>query len=134
MARPGGIEPPAYRLEGDRSIRLSYGRACELDPARAHRPAHVPGEAREGGIKVSLRSRERSMAEELFDLVERDAGLGEPAPAFVPKIVPVEIRILRPFPTATTLDPFGEARADEGMLPRRPERGEPGAVELSEDE
>jgi hypothetical protein len=27
MVRPEGIEPPAYRFEACRSIRLSYGRA-----------------------------------------------------------------------------------------------------------
>ena len=27
MARPEGLEPPAYRFEACRSIQLSYGRA-----------------------------------------------------------------------------------------------------------
>src|SRR5205823_2754397 len=30
MARPEGIEPPAYRFEACRSIQLSYGRAIQV--------------------------------------------------------------------------------------------------------
>ena len=30
MARPEGLEPPAYWFEANRSIRLSYGRALHL--------------------------------------------------------------------------------------------------------
>ena len=30
MARPRGVEPPAYRLGGGRSIQLSYGRIYEI--------------------------------------------------------------------------------------------------------
>ena len=31
MARPEGLEPPTYRLEGDCSIQLSYGQTRNLD-------------------------------------------------------------------------------------------------------
>lgn len=31
MARPEGLEPPAYWFEASRSIRLSYGRVGTLD-------------------------------------------------------------------------------------------------------
>src|SRR6185436_17779715 len=33
MARPEGLEPPAYRFEACRSIQLSYGRVASLYPA-----------------------------------------------------------------------------------------------------
>jgi hypothetical protein len=37
MARPEGIEPPAYRFEACRSIQLSYGRVGQLPASRSRR-------------------------------------------------------------------------------------------------
>lgn len=41
-ARPGGLEPPAYRLEVCCSIQLSYGREGEILPVTTAREEARP--------------------------------------------------------------------------------------------
>jgi hypothetical protein len=57
LARPEGIEPPAYRFEACRSIQLSYGRTEDLEKG-----------VDEFRRKNTMRRSTRAMLESLFAL------------------------------------------------------------------
>src|SRR5437899_6223809 len=60
MARPEGIEPPAYRFEACRSIQLSYGRARQARAVRKAKSYHRMKLDRSGSISPLIRRNLRS--------------------------------------------------------------------------
>src|SRR5258707_2855892 len=75
MARPEGLEPPAYRFEACRSIQLSYGRVTSilLLPGRRHQRLDLARRARR-----TRRQHFRLAARNLHVVFDADADAVEP--------------------------------------------------------
>jgi hypothetical protein len=106
LARPEGIEPPAYRFEACRSIQLSYGRTEDLEKG-----------VDEFRRKNTTRRSTRAMLESLFALASVAASV--PLLCFTTTLGPVaqlaeqqtlNLRVVGSIPTRLTI--FSSALSD----------------------